>query len=53
MMDLHIFSDPVSDIWKCPKKRLNKLLFAIFYHIFYIFGLIGSIKTFSKSQESA
>ena len=41
MTDLHIFSDPVSDFWKCPKK-----VFCVAF--FYMFGLIGSVKTFLK-----
>ena len=35
MTNLHILSDPVSDFWKCPT-------------FFDTFGLIGSVKTFSK-----
>ena len=48
-MNLHILSDPVSDFWKCPKKGLKKKIFLHCLTIFfYMFGLIGSIKTFSK-----
>ena len=53
MTDLLILSDPVSDFWKCPKKGFN--LFFIFWHFFTtffdMFGLIGSVKTFSKVLE--
>ena len=24
MMDLHILSDPITDVWKCPKKVFKK-----------------------------
>ena len=48
MTDLHILSDPVSDFWKCPKRGLKNYLLAFCYHIFDTFGLIGSVKTFSK-----
>ena len=30
MMDLHIFSDPVKDFWKCPKKGFIKIIFSHF-----------------------
>ena len=46
MTDLHIILDPVSNFWKCPKKGFKKLFF---YHVFFdTFGLIRSVKTFSK-----
>ena len=48
MMDMHILSDPVSNFWKCPKKGVYIFFVVIFNHIFYMFGLIGYIKTFSK-----
>ena len=40
MTDLFILSDPVSVFGSDPKRGLN--------HIFDMFALIGSIKTFSK-----
>ena len=46
MMDLHILLDPVSDFWKCLKRFFRPF----FNHIFDMFGLIRSIKTFSKVQ---
>ena len=52
-MDLHILLDPVSDFWKCPKKGFKNYLFEFFNHIFLMFGLIGSVKTFQKFCESA
>ena len=49
MTNLHILSNPVSDFWKCPKKGfLKKYFFAFFTKFFDTFGLIGSVKTFSK-----
>ena len=48
-MDLHILSDPVSNFFKCPKKRFKKIIVWLFFTtIVYTFGLIGSVKTFSK-----
>ena len=48
-MNLHILLDPVSDFWKCPKKGFKKIILLHFLTIFfYTFGLIRSIKTFSK-----
>ena len=45
MTDLLILLDPVSDFWKCPKKGFFLHFLTTF---FYMFGLIGSVKTFSK-----
>ena len=45
MTDLLILLDPISDFWKCLKKVF---FVAFFNHIFDMFGLIGSVKTFSK-----
>ena len=42
--DLHIFSDPVTDFWKCPKKGFKKYFFCIFFFT-KEGGLIGSMKT--------
>ena len=49
MTNLHILSNPVSDVWKCPKKVVFFLFFFAFFTTFFdTFGLIGSVKTFSK-----
>ena len=49
MPDLHILSDPVSYFLKFPKKVLFNDFFCIFLTtFFYMFGLIGSVKSFSK-----
>ena len=49
MTNLHILSNPVSDFWKCPKKGFKKNIFLHFFTTFFdTFGLIGSVKTFSK-----
>ena len=50
MADLHILSDTVSDFWKCPKKGFKKMILWNFFTTFFWdnFGLIGSVKTFSK-----
>ena len=49
MADLFILSDPVSDFWKCPKKGLKKMICWHFLTTFFdMFGLIRSVKTFSK-----
>ena len=49
MTNLHILSNPVSDFWKCPKKGFKKIIVLHFFTtFFYMFGLIGSVKTFSK-----
>ena len=48
MTDLLILSDPVSYFWKCPQK----FFFFFFWHFLTTFldafGLIRSVKTFSK-----
>ena len=46
MTNLHIILDPVSDFWKCPKKGFKKMHFLTTFCD--TFGLIGSVKTFSK-----
>ena len=51
MTDLLILSDPVSDFWKCPKKGLKNIYWQFLTIFFYMFGLIGSVKTFSKVLE--
>ena len=49
MTDLLILSDPVSNFWKWPKRVLKKMIFWHFLTTFFdMFGLIGSIKSFSK-----
>ena len=49
MTNLHILSDPVSDFGSAPKRGLKKLFFLHFLTTFFdTFGLIGSVKTFSK-----
>ena len=49
MTNLHILSDPVNNFWKCPKKFLFLIIFLNFLTAFFdMFGLIGSVKTFSK-----
>ena len=47
-MDLLILSDPVSNFWKCPKKGFNDFFLSFLTTFFDMFGLIGSITTFSK-----
>ena len=49
MTNLHILSDPVYDFLKCPKKGFKKMNILHFLTTFFdTFGLIGSVKTFSK-----
>ena len=50
MTNLHIHLDPVSDFWKCPKKFFFSSFFLLNFltSFFDTFGLIGSVKTFSK-----
>ena len=52
-MDLHILLDLVSDFRSAHKNKFKKIIFGIFNHTFCTFGLIGSVKIFQKSWESA